>query len=375
MTFQKLLKKFVFTNLLSILFFSMLSAEESSPQKGECPSFLLEPKEGSTLGEMRSKSLKNWDKMLTWAFSKKKSSYILANPSHEETFHVTDKEIFVFDRNHGYFSPENPIVAKSTASVEDIWITECILKLLQEKIKNKQQRDFSTWEICCKILAYRALEKGMEISIGETYTVDEIINLWHGMPAFGLLPKNPKSTPILLFRGTDLIFSKERGWASVLSDLDITGPGLSTFMQARPQIRKWLTKVSELGTPARVMGVSLGGVFAGYTYIFENSLLSSSEPSIALNPPGVSADIFKKWEIVSKKAGAPLHVFVTRGDFVSKIGYLIGSVKEASVPYHLRVIQAHVILLSAQKEFSFNDVDLTAENKSRKNHYRDLEAR
>lgn len=358
MIFQRLLKKFAFLKVAFLLGTCALNAED-------CSAALLEHKEKSTLGELRSKSLKNWDRMLTWAFSKKNSDYLLSKPPRAEAFSISSNEILNFDATHGYFSPDNPIVGKSTTNKGDISITECLLKVMATTLKIEEQLQFSLNEVLCKVLAYRSLEKGMEISIPELYVVDEVIDLWHGMPAFGLIPKNNKEAiPILLFRGTDLALSTERGWASILSDLDVSGPGFSTFMDSKPKIHEWLKKMADRGMPARVMGVSLGGVFASYAYIFEHALLSKV-PSIAFNPPGVSRQVFNSWASLSKE-GPPLHVYVTKGDFISKIGYLIGEVKEMKLTHSLRVIESHVTLIAAQKEYMLTQVDLTEENNSRK---------
>lgn len=359
MIFQKHLKKFAILKVVFLLCTCVIHAKD-------CSAALLEQKDKSTLGELRSKTLKNWDRMLTWAFSKKNSDYLLSKPPRLESFSMDIHEILNFDATHGYFSPDNPIVGKSTNSKEDISITECLLKVMAKKIKAEEQMQFSLNEVLCKVLAYRALEKGMEVAIPELYVVDEVIDLWHGMPAFGLIPKNNKEAiPILLFRGTDLALSTERGWASILSDLDVSGPGFSTFMDAKPKIHEWLKKVAALGVPARVMGVSLGGVFASYAYIFEHALLNKV-PSIAFNPPGVSKEVFIRWASLPKDA-PPLHVYVTKGDFISKIGYLVGEIKEMKLSRPLRVIEAHVTLIAAQKEYMLGQVDLAEENNSRKN--------
>ncbi len=360
MIFHLLCKKFA---LLSLFFLSIFMA---SAHAEECPHFLLEPTEHKALGELRAKTLKNWDKMLTWAFSKKKSSYILVKPLQEKNYFVTSSEILGFDQNYGYFSIADPLVGKATKKKEDIKVAECLLKMVDEKIQDAEQKRFALDEVLSKVLAYRAVEKGMELSIPQPYIVDEVIDLWHGMPAFGLAPKGDQNIPaILLFRGTDLSFSTERGWASIMSDLDVLGPGLSTFMKARPKIHEWLLKMKERGQSARVIGVSLGGVLASYTFIFERNVLST-EPSVAINPPGVSEEIFALWDQLPKEGMPLFSVYVTQGDLVSKIGHLVGDVKELRLPFPLKIIEAHVTLISAQKQYTIAQVDLTEENASRK---------
>ena len=76
------------------------------------------------------------------------------------------------------------------------------------------------------------------------------------MPAFGLVPiEKGKVPPILLFRGTDLSLGSTRSWASVISDLNTSGPGLFTFRNAQIKIHDWLTKVASYGIKARAIGV------------------------------------------------------------------------------------------------------------------------
>jgi hypothetical protein len=136
-------------------------------------------------------------------------------------------------------------------------------------------------------------------------------------------------------------------------------------MKARPKIHEWLLKVKQRGQNARVIGVSLGGVLASYTFLFENEHLSS-EHSVAFNPPGVSEEIARMWADLPKETTPPFHVYVTQGDLVSKIGHLVGDVREMRLPYALKVIEAHVTLISAQKQYSLAQVDLPEENASRK---------
>src|SRR5207249_1381181 len=133
-------------------------------------------------------------------------------------------------------------------------------------------------ELLSKVLAYRDLQLGQTIQIPveikgkivlETFTVDHLFDIWQGMPAFGLIPKKKNLSSLLLFRGTDFSLISKRGIASVMSDLDPSGPGLKAFFHARKEIGGWLQAVQAQGKPARVMGFSLGGALAAYTFIYE----------------------------------------------------------------------------------------------------------
>ena len=212
----------------------------------------------------------------------------------------------------------------------------------------------------------RSLKKGTKVWVSENeiYTVDIVIDLWHGMPAFGLIPEK-NGTPILLYRGTDLNLTSEKGWASILSDLDTTGPGYKTYLRARTEIRNWLEKVKKQQKPARVMGFSLGGVFVCYSLIYEYDLLSKEAPSVAFNPPGISEEIYEKWESIPKAQRTPHFLYVNQGDFVSQIGLLLSNVWELSLDHPMGVIESHVTLICTQPLYKMTAVDVPKENQSR----------
>lgn len=335
--------------------------------KDDCPSLLNQPEEMKKFGKQRVQAIRGWDKLITWTLSPKNKPYVLKTPPEEIAFSVNEKDLISFDENYGYFSAYHPIVGVVTKSERDIKTTDCLLSSVQNELDNVEQRKFTVEEIMAKVLAYRPLEKGMVVAgpRNSEYVVDTIIDLWRGMPAFGLLPKNDKTAPpILLYRGTDLNLTSEKGWASILSDLDPSGPGHDTFLRARDEIHQWLVKVKESHSPARLIGFSLGGVLVLYTIIYESDYVNKEIPSVAFNPPGVTKELLETWERTKEKP--PHYSFVNRGDFVSQIGFLLGNVWELSLPNPMGVIAAHVTLISAQPKYSMQAVDVIKENESRK---------
>jgi hypothetical protein len=329
-------------------------------------------------GLMRVRALESLDKMLSIAFDQKYRSYKLLYPLYEENFKNNVVEAIDFERSFGYFSPNRPLVGHVTGEKEDIALTCQLLKDIHQQITAPVERRITSAEVLTKILAYRNLKEGMEVPIPiidksdkpklMTYTVDSIFDLWHGMPAFGLVPKDRgKAAPILLYRGTDLSFGTERGWASVISDLNTSGPGLTAFLNAQQSIHEWLKKVAEYGVKARVMGYSLGGVLTAYTTLYEHDLINQDKkhPSLSFNPPGVSKAVLDQWQNLPENKKIPLSVFVVRGDLVSKIGLLFGDVVEFSVENGLKPIAAHVILVSGQPFYRYYKVNVEKENLSR----------
>lgn len=339
----------------------------------ECPAILQQPIEAKQFGELRTKSIKGWDKLLTWAFLSQNRPYVLVQPPSQTIYKRPGENLANFDKNYGYFSIYHPLLGMVTDSEEDVKVAQCLLTAIQADIIDLNQLQFTSDEILGKIVAYRTLKKGMKISIPisketmASYVVDAIINLWRGMPAYGLIPENGvQAPPILLFRGTDLNLKSEKGWASVLSDLDIAGPGLKTFLRSQNEIHDWLTKVNQSFGPARVVGFSLGGVFVLYTLIYEHELINKQIPSTAFNPPGVSQQILDMWAKIPSEKRPPHITYVNQGDFVSQIGFFLGNVHEISLEQPMEVIEAHVTFISGAPLFKINAVDVPKENQERK---------
>ncbi|MGE5195806.1 MAG: hypothetical protein ACM3JI_00570 [Anaerolineae bacterium] len=329
--------------------------------------------------ELRAKALESLDAMLFYTFDGKGKVFCLQKPLVQEAFQVESPKILEFIKLYNYFSDKHPLIAKVTEEPEDIVLACQLLEEVHRKIKIKEQRILAASEILAKVLAYRDLKVGTRIPIpanSETedplllfYKVDQIFDLWHGMPAFGLLPEQIGSgAPILLYRGTDLSFITVRGWASIISDLDIKGPGLSAFLSTREKLGMWLKKAFEINRKkARAIGFSLGGVLTAYTAIFEPDYLtqSSKEPSMAFNLPGISEELVKKWRKEIAGPRPALTLFVTEGDVISKVGKLIGEGYEFSVGRELMPVSAHVTLMSAQPLLYLRLLDISEENQRR----------
>ena len=276
-------------------------------------------------------------------------------------------EIITFNKNFGLEAPNKRLVAKVSdpfECMEDIEITCNLLETIDKNFQDENERLLVTGEILTKVLAYRDLRIGQNINVPvidendhfrvATYEVDQVFNLWNGMPAFGLIPiEKGVVSPLLLFRGTDLSLSSKRSLSSVLADLDMSGPGHSTYLHARPYIRKWLEDVSRYGKKTRVMGFSLGGAFASYTLIYEHDLVTRDKrnPSIAFNTPGVTKKLYNKWQSFSEKYRPPFVTFQTKHDAICKVGHLIGDIYKLSTESQLPAITAHVILISGQPSY------------------------
>jgi hypothetical protein len=322
----------------------------------------------------RVETLSRFDKFLDWILKQTTISYKLKAELPPFRFTCSAESLIEYGERHGYFSKKNPIIARVTKSQEDIVSTQKLFLLIHEHIKEKEQRRIAIGEALAKVLAYRDLQEGYTIDIPSfddkkpcmiAYVVDKVFDLWHKMPAFGLVSRDKKNSSILLYRGTDLSLDSKSGWASVLADFDLSGPGFSVFSYAREEIALWLKKVAMDGQKACVFGFSLGGILTMYTAILEGSYIQN-QLCMAFNPPGVSKTLFHKWDVMMVDERPELLLFVNRGDPVPKWGYLTGNkAYEFAVKSIEGPIQAHNTFMNSQKHFDSHEIDLEEENKER----------
>lgn len=296
----------------------------------------------------------------------KKEEIDLSHPWKNETLLFGIDQFATFSKEHDFFS-KDPIIGKVSSKKEDIEATNRLLRQIHNKVKDPKKRILAVGEVLAKVVAYRDFKEKDVVAVPITtsngqnivinYTVDKVFDIWAGMPAFGLVPSTYKdeAAPILLFRGTDTYSKSKRSWASVLSDLDLDGPGYTAFLKSKEIFRKWMDELgSSYSHKTRVIGYSLGGAFAQYTAIFESDLLTSDpfQPSITFNAPGVNSKVLKKWDLIDK-AKKPLIVnFRTKYDLVSKYGNLIGYTYKLVSNNKISILHAHVKLVIGEDQLT-----------------------
>ena len=339
----------------------------------ESDRLLFKPASKSSLhNRIRANGLHSMDDFLSWTIPPHLKVYALAYPLQAASLRIAFSQSSDFIEWHGYFSVYDPLVGKTSKKKGDIQVARSLFIKISEEIADSAMLNFATDEALAKVLAYRDMAVGDQISVPHdregrnlvTYRVDHIFNLWRGMPAFGLVSDTGRE-PILLFRGTDFSLDSERGWASLMSDIDIAGPGLTVFTKSREEIRSWLMKVAQAGPKAKVVGFSLGGVLAGYTYLYEHKWLNA-QGCVAFNPPGFSDKVLQQWNELHDDAKKGFRVYVNRGDVISKAGKLFGDVYELSFDQPLKPLKAHTLFVSAEPEFFQTKVDIEQENMARR---------
>jgi hypothetical protein len=321
---------------------------------------------------MRLKMHQMIDQFLNWSFGEKYKTYVLIQPVEAKKIERNLPQMQRFAHNYGYYS-EYPVVAKVTHREEDFELISCLLKMLYEKGGSGDYFEIAIVEVLTKVLAYHDLKIGKRVMIPikidekvnfEPFDVDHIFNIWNGMPAFGLIPEHEDVNSILIFRGTDFSLDSQRGWASLLSDLDIAGPGFSAFQRSKNEISEWLKTVYDRGKPARVMGFSLGGALAAYTFIYENQIISD-RGSVSMCAPGIKEKVISEWQLLTEERQSRFVNYVNIGDITSKVGKLFGDVYALWGTKTYKPLTAHTILISSEPFFFKAKVDVKRENENR----------
>lgn len=318
--------------------------------------------------ESRVKALTQWDEAIDWVVPLSSRTFFLQEGVKPLIYKEKSSALNRFVSLHGYFSCYKPLVGLVTEDPSDMRpIQEVFNALVKEK--NRDWVELVVQEILSKAVAYRTLQKGMKITLPVfisrkikkvEFVVDEVLDLWQGMPAFGLLPVKKDVHPILLFRGTDFSFVSKSSWASILSDFDLAGAGLTTFKGSEKKIQMWLDKASSFGKKSHVMGFSLGGILAIYTAVFQPELVDSC---IAFNSPGVSKSVFQTWKEL--KSSPSIYIYATQGDLISRFSKMVGKAFEISDKTSMGPIKAHTQIMLAESPISIFPIDIEKENKTR----------
>jgi len=327
----------------------------------------------SILQMVNHASIVAWERVASTLLPPKSRQYILREDEDLLTFNHSNGGFEDFRTQYNYLSKKKPIIGWVTKSKADIDRTEKLLASVSQSIHSKQGVEWTVAEVLAKVLAYRELEKGMEIEIpmfhGKEkcschYRVDMRFNLWKQMTAFGLAPLEKGYPPILLFRGTDFSLLSNSSRISIISNFDPEGPGYSIYQHARSSIVAWLDTVCGKTEKAISLGFSLGGSMASYAIMKDPAYFSQTTSSYIFNHPGLCQKSYESWLSIDSKELPKITAFVSDGDVVSKYGLLFdttyGIVQEESIP----PIMAHTSLHFLQSGVKTKRVDLERENSS-----------
>lgn len=318
----------------------------------------------------RTYVLRLWEQVLCSIFSYPSRCYE-NDPAPFLTLSNACEELKYFADHFNSYSLSRRIICKVTNSHEDTLLTKRILRLIYTHTKHPEICDFAIAEALAKVFAYRVIDKdeALELPVIENgtitlapYQVSETFDLWNKMMAFGLT--SLQGPPILLFRGTDFNIKRLGGWASLISDFDPDGPGHTIFSRFRPDLIRFASRSKD---GIRVLGHSLGGAFASYCAIYEPSLLSRTHASYAFNAPGLEESKVKRWQEIPQPPR--FTSFISRGDVISKFGYLFGDVLELSSSWPLSPLLAHQTLFFAQPKCYIHRVDTHRENQTASRRY------
>ena len=328
--------------------------------------FMPAPASGSELSlETRSKFFLHLNKFLDWVTSFQNFSYEKASFLKEITNPF--EPISEFEKKHGFFATQSPLVGQYTPLKSDVEYVQSLLNLIDQAVIPSENRKFYIQEVLSKVLAYRHLEIADTLVIpdfnvpGEasTYRIETIFDLGLSMPAYAFTTSDPKKPAILIYRGTHFDLTHKSGIASIIADLDLYGPGYTAFFKIESQLKAFLMSQSLKGKKTIVLGYSLGGALALYTGVFFKDYLDIPS-SCAFNPPGVQKKLLKLCQ--SSKIVDDFQVYVNNSDPVSKWGFLIGLVDILTVDQRMGPLEAHTMLMSALSDLDFFRCNLKLEN-------------
>lgn len=191
------------------------------------------------------------------------------------------------------------------------------------------------------------------------YELDEIFDLWEGIPAFGFVDKHSGHAPLLCFRSTQYKLKDEYALAALTANFHHKGPAWHLYENGRDQIEAWLQKSTVHGeNKARVMGYSQGGTTAAYylTYLSEYVSSDRNKPSFVLDAPGVNHTVGSHWDALERKPY--VLSYVTRGDLFPKIGdRILGHGYEIIVPNKMSFWETHSALSLLAPKWTVQAID------------------
>lgn len=289
----------------------------------------------------------------------------LQEPEKEVVISSQEELLGLFSKVYGHNSLFYPLVATVTTEERDLEITAKLLECIHQTTLSPPIKNFFTEEALAKIFAYRTSSIGKEFAISSDgnfvrYKIDIIFNMGGSIPAYGCIPVGEIGPPLLLFRGSEFSFNR-RGRTTFKANLDFKGPGYSMYLSAQPQLRSWLEKQTKIFGKAKVLGFSLGGTLAAYAVVLDPEFFHTG---VAFNMAGVRKKILEIWKHIEEDKRPKFISYVNRGDAVSKIGNLFGTVYECSFPSPLKLIKAHNILLLSESKITLNPVNVEQENRS-----------
>lgn len=270
-------------------------------------------------------------------------------------------------------------LSEYTFNANSVLASERLLKHIFETTKDPEVFQLQVAQVITKLFfswCSDFISKGLEVDLpvinseGQKemvkYTVDEKFNLWENVPAIGLVDKENKHPPLLLFRSTNDEIKHNDGLASMVANLHPKGAGWKLFTNSQDDVTSWLKKaVTESNQKARAYGYSQGGTVAGYFLTYYSELFSDNDktPSFILDAPALPSSTGDAFRGLDNKPACL--TYVTHGDIVPKYGSdFLGKAYAITLTDNLSTKEHHKVLASFAKEWRCQEIDLEKERKS-----------
>jgi len=189
-----------------------------------------------------------------------------------------------------------------------------------QKLEDQKAMD----EMLAKGYASRDLEIGDILAYGKSYyKVYDVLVTGEGLSAYALLPliKDQEHTePIIAFPGTKFYPSGTDAASTVINDLE-RSMGYSGYNAGRPFLRKWLFDKNFCKDKVRLVGFSLGGIYAQMLVADYPEMIYEA---VVFSSPGVSPTTVDRFYKNINKAKGPLSLTYYRvhGDSCDYFGEL-----------------------------------------------------
>jgi pimeloyl-ACP methyl ester carboxylesterase len=167
-------------------------------------------------------------------------------------------------------------------------------------------------EALAKVAAYQDWAVGASIGVGPGFVVNRVFSRSSdGFYAVGLTSQT--ESPVLVLRGTN-------DQADIRADANSRGAGFNQFADnysGKRGIKAWLDSMTAAGTPADIVGHSLGGALAQWIAARYTHQHGQIGRVVTFNSPGISASFAK---LFNPALATDVTHYITSGDVVSMAG-------------------------------------------------------
>lgn len=256
-----------------------------------------------------------------------------------------------FHKTHANHSPFTPLVARYTDQRTNLEFVHDILKKIHDSSLSDEMKEWASFEILAKIIAYLPLEKGDLFSISTQgslidYTVEETLVFNPPLKVFSLRSSDKSIPSILLFSGSQetidvknfFVYANEKEHAAILEPL---------FLKDKHSLLALIRALKSV----RLVGFSSGGYLAQLTLLYYSDLLEKDPkfPCYLFSPLPLNKKQTYKYHYVQKIMKPSCITFYSAEDHLIIPSLTLGDLKRVSGNKKFGPYNAHLLLFFIQK--------------------------